>query len=537
MIEFIRLSARNFRSWKELDVDLHDQGVVCIKGQTGFGKSSIFLALHWGLYGKLPDDVRADEVRGSKEPTAVRIILRREGHEYVIRRYRGHPTYKNKVFFSGMGIPRTVEDSYVKSVQGLITSFLGVSETLFLTTTYFAQRNFHHFHTLTDTAKKTYLESLTYGSLFEACEAITRERVRSQEREIAHLEGQLEGLEESIKNIQVQSEERKQELKEEVFTFRTKIDAIEIHLCKLEQQKKQLEHFAEEKEENNNAVWAVENTIQDRNEDIERYEMQDSVCPRCGLVMLESLKQERMAGCYDEIKKLTKKLDALKDKRIPILTGYKKYATTLEWMDEKYREIDRYVSEISLRKAAYGRVDNSQELRKRVLVLERKISELRKQLAYTSFWTKGFSLNGLRTFVLVNAIKFLSERIKHYLHRIVGERIDFCLTLENMRLLTDCNGRSYGSLSGGERQAVDLSTGLALRDLAEHYSKSQFNLLILDEGFEGMDKHLTAVAQSLLLEYAKPTTFLVTHQDLEGNFAQVFEVKKIHEHSQLLKVY
>ena len=71
---------------------------------------------------------------------------------------------------------------------------------------------------------------------------------------------------------------------------------------------------------------------------------------------------------------------------------------------------------------------------------------------------------------------------------------------------------------------MDVSTGFALRDLAESYNKCRFNLLILDEPTENQDAYLTAVCQNLFVECAKPSTFLVTHRELSSRFDKVYEV-------------
>jgi DNA repair exonuclease SbcCD ATPase subunit len=537
MIEFIHLSIRHFRSWKRLDIDLSEQGVSCIKGQTGAGKSSIFSALFWGLYGRLPEDVKADEVRGSRKPTAVRIILRRENQQYVITRYRGHMEYKSKVFFKGPGIPLVVEDSYVRTVQGFITAFLGVNETIFLTTTYFAQRNFHHFHTLTDTHKKAFIESITYGSLFEACERLSKEQANTHQKRITFLEGQLYGLQESIKNIQSHSKEQKQQLKKDIRDARTKIESINEHLYRLEINLESYSRFVDEYNKLNDHIWTNDSKISSIQEDIERYRNNTGPCPRCGLTMLDNLKKGRILEAETSIQKLQIHSNRLRERFKKVQAGYKKYKTTETWIDEK--EHDKRNLQIQLKsiKHQLQHKDNSQELLKECETITEEINILKRELQYISFWVKGFSFTGLRAYILTNAIKYLSQQIEMYLRRVMGEKIDFELRLENNRLITECNERSYGTLSGGERQAVDLCTGLAMRDLAEQYNKSNFNLLVLDEPHEGMDKNLTAIAQSLLLEYAKPSTFLITHQGYSGNFDRLYNIRKDKGHSIIEKVY
>ncbi|HEY6729911.1 MAG TPA: SMC family ATPase [Solirubrobacterales bacterium] len=50
-MRLLRLEARNFRSFAELDLQLNASGVFAITGPNGAGKSTIFAAIEWALYG------------------------------------------------------------------------------------------------------------------------------------------------------------------------------------------------------------------------------------------------------------------------------------------------------------------------------------------------------------------------------------------------------------------------------------------------------------------------------------------------------
>lgn len=51
-MRLLRLEAENFRSFAEIDLDLNASGVFAITGVNGAGKSTIFLAIEWALYGR-----------------------------------------------------------------------------------------------------------------------------------------------------------------------------------------------------------------------------------------------------------------------------------------------------------------------------------------------------------------------------------------------------------------------------------------------------------------------------------------------------
>ena len=50
-MRLLRLEATNFRSFAEIDLDLNASGVFSITGANGAGKSTIFAAIEWALYG------------------------------------------------------------------------------------------------------------------------------------------------------------------------------------------------------------------------------------------------------------------------------------------------------------------------------------------------------------------------------------------------------------------------------------------------------------------------------------------------------
>ena len=68
-MRLLRLQAQNFRSFERLDLDLNVDGLIAVVGDNGAGKSTIFAAVEWGLYGlrgrgALPvrrDDAPADQ--------------------------------------------------------------------------------------------------------------------------------------------------------------------------------------------------------------------------------------------------------------------------------------------------------------------------------------------------------------------------------------------------------------------------------------------------------------------------------------------
>lgn len=91
-----------------------------------------------------------------------------------------------------------------------------------------------------------------------------------------------------------------------------------------------------------------------------------------------------------------------------------------------------------------------------------------------------------RGYLLKGIIDYISKKSKEY-SQIVFEtdKIDFKLEGNDIDISYD--GKSYESLSGGEKQKVDLIVQFAIRDMLCRYLNFSSNILVLDEIFDNLD--------------------------------------------------
>ena len=161
---------------------LDNRGLVFVEGENlddpttdsnGAGKSAMFEALVWGLYGKTIRPVDADGVRNEKTPkgpgTYVIVELEDDnGKGFRIERFRGHQLYKNKVkLLSGTHQQGGSHAAYVdlskqdnKETDALIVDVLKMDYTTFINTVFFGQGLTARFASMTDKEKKDVLEKV-----------------------------------------------------------------------------------------------------------------------------------------------------------------------------------------------------------------------------------------------------------------------------------------------------------------------------------------------------------------------------------------
>jgi len=129
---------------------------------------------------------------------------------------------------------------------------------------------------------------------------------------------------------------------------------------------------------------------------------------------------------------------------------------------------------------------------------------------------KAFSTNGLLAYKIEYLVKELETIVNEYLSELSDGRFTLTFAVTNDKLnveLTD-DGRDVDilSLSSGELARVNTSTLLAIRRLMNSISKSQINVLFLDEVISVLDDPGRERLVDVLSRETKLNTFIVSHE-------------------------
>lgn len=133
-----------------------------------------------------------------------------------------------------------------------------------------------------------------------------------------------------------------------------------------------------------------------------------------------------------------------------------------------------------------------------------------------------------RGFLLTNVINFIDKKAKEYSFEIFGtDKIEFVLDGNNINISYD--GKLYESLSGGEKQKIDIIVQFAIRDMLSQFSSFSSNILILDELFDNIDAKGSERVLNLIATKLTDidSIFIITHHtDIEIPFDNSITVIK-----------
>ena len=135
-----RLALRNFKSYRAVDIEFPTQGLIGVIGANGAGKSSLFDALLFALYGKMPFDKEMIRTAGApaKEPVEVETEFSVRGERYRVRRELRGKALTHKATLLDEGERVLAEQD--KPVSEQVARLLGLDETAFVRSVFARQK-------------------------------------------------------------------------------------------------------------------------------------------------------------------------------------------------------------------------------------------------------------------------------------------------------------------------------------------------------------------------------------------------------------
>jgi DNA repair exonuclease SbcCD ATPase subunit len=174
--------------------------------------------------------------------------------------------------------------------------------------------------------------------------------------------------------------------------------------------------------------------------------------------------------------------------------------------------------------------------------LENKLPKLQEQVELAKWWnTKGLGAGGVKAFIFKAMLSQLNENVKKYGNRL-GASLEFSidLTKASKPFTTICSlgdklNKEYKEFSGGQKQRLDIVLIFGMYDLIS--MNTDFNLLIMDEPFDGLDEEGEAVVFDLIRNKADEgkSVYIIAHSHtVDSLYCSKIEFDLINGNTQMI---
>jgi len=566
-IKLLQLNVTGFRSIKQISLNFDDYaGINIIRGDNGIGKTSLIESIAWCLYGVDLKGTLADQVSTWKwlrdfftpwMGTRVMIRMTVDGKTYVICRMK---KYKGET--SGLKVPNGIliisEQGYNESLdkaesQKFINGLIGIDSKTFLNSILFGQRLQRFIDAKNEDKRKIFESLFDVDFIDEAAKKAKLEadnikaKVSAYSTTISQMENTVlektRFLEEQQKVLEFFDNQKANDLRqaEELLGMKT-AGFNQLIGTRIEKPEFDQEQY--------NKIYQQYSSInlEGRNADIIRMsgehdklvaEANSSKCYACGQhVEITQDKKNNINELYrlidlenavlkdETIKKaqLENKLNELNQDKASYDTkmkAYNNYSNQLTTLQNEVNLLTNQVNNIAARQKPNIDLDS---IKSEILKLQSDIQDQKifleheeQQFQYYNWWAKtGFGPSGMKIHILQSMLKILNNNLLQYASRFsLGITIGYDLTKVNKSLSIQVqkNGHTidYKELSGGQKARVDVCIAFAIHD-ALSSSVSKFNVLFLDEFFEGLDDPgRYEVFEVLRSKSEQSTIFMITH--------------------------
>lgn len=196
----------NYRKFRNQFIEF-PEGIIGIVGKNGVGKSTIFEAIGWALYGNIMSRSDKEEIKSQnaqKDDTCrVELEFRLGSHNYkTVRELRGSGSVSSAfVFVDGKSEPEAVRDS---GVNQYIENLLGVDYVTFMRSVYARQKDLASLSALTQGERQRVIRRMLNVDRIDSAIDSIRADKRGKESYVKGIRGVLvdvEKLKEQKKNL------------------------------------------------------------------------------------------------------------------------------------------------------------------------------------------------------------------------------------------------------------------------------------------------------------------------------------------------
>jgi exonuclease SbcC len=216
----------NFKKYKKASISLNNS-LIGIFGNNGAGKSSLFEAITWCLYGVAQsmegrEGVKQkDLIRDGEEEMGVEVEFVLEGHTYKVSRYlNAKRGVKSRLHIDGK-----LQARKSREVVSRIEQDIGLNVKGFISSSFIRQKELDLITSKIASERKRLINRLFNLRVYEKFEELSKNKKREKENNLQAVQMQIKEKEKDIENLP-ELEKALEELEEIVKTLKSQYDAV-----------------------------------------------------------------------------------------------------------------------------------------------------------------------------------------------------------------------------------------------------------------------------------------------------------------------
>jgi len=525
-----KLIAKNFYSFRNLELDFSDfSGIVRILGRNkdsggsnGAGKSALFEAVTWGIYGttiRKSTEAALVNAQAAKD-CSVCVILEKKGIGTITITRAKRPTSLD-VEING----KLINKATATQTQEYLEEVLETDYKSFLASVVFGQHStFTFLDSSPEDKRKIIKNCFNLDDVFSKRASVKQLKSSYQ--------GELKVIGTLIANLINEKDKLQAEVPDEKYKL-MKLPSLEKILkdeSKIAENEKHIREYQRAVKKERDRLRRINDSIK------EGIYKDEKECHVCKSTYTKSQTKADLDSLIKESKVLKSQLEdkeiLIQDLRDINETSIPKISSA-EWA--KYNKKNKQIEN------AQSSIHRLHQVSEQLEKYENKRSELDSLLEVMKFWEVAFSEKGLIRYIIRNILDYFNLRSNEYASILTNGQFSLKFNDELSETIFNNNVETkYISLSGGEKRKVNLAIMLALQDLSSKISRTDCNLLFFDEVCDNIDNPGILAVNNLLrmLESQNPEkkVLVITHNNYLQELLGDTESITVRKHKGISKV-
>lgn len=555
---------KNFRSYGNqfTEVDLIRNKTTVVTATNGAGKSSILMAIEFGLFGKVSNGIPKADLANTinKKDCLVEVECESMGRHITVRR-----GIKPAIFEVTIDGKLVDQDAAVRDYQKRFEEdVLGFNLNSFRQIVSVSGGSYTPFLLQTAGQRRQIVEELLSLTVFSQMSLLhtanvnrTKEDLADAESEINRLSASLKSLHRGLKAVQEQDESHRQQIESIINDLEGRTKTLAEDSQKLTNENDSLlEHVKAHKanEKKLDQLKTYQKDIKKKQVTIEKtvsFFSDNDHCPTCKQAITEAFRKasieplaEKRATMDRALSDLVKKVDEINSQLEETATVLDVIAANQKKIHANEAQVSELQRQIKAQRKQLSTSANVEEIQTEITKTEASLElmqgrrlALLEEKQYNDVVAAIIKDGGIKGRIIDQYVPHMNNEINRYL-QIMG--LDISFTMDNQfreSIKSRYNDElSYSSFSAGERARIDIAILFTWRALARLKSSLSCNLLALDELFDSALDAVGLEAFIDLLRYHLPdnNVFLITHRpevvdkfesnlriEKQGNFSRI----------------